>query len=47
MTDSEEAAWLQQTMDELRKLAEAAGRRWQLHLRHVERVKWWVERGPG
>ncbi|EFJ46547.1 hypothetical protein VOLCADRAFT_121064, partial [Volvox carteri f. nagariensis] len=40
VTDSEEAQWLYDTMDELRRLAAAAGRDWELRLHHVERVKW-------
>ncbi|GIM07394.1 hypothetical protein Vretimale_11539 [Volvox reticuliferus] len=44
VTDSEEAQWLNDTMDELRRLAVAAGRDWQLRLHHVERVKWYAPR---
>ncbi|GLI67646.1 hypothetical protein VaNZ11_011895, partial [Volvox africanus] len=44
VTDSEEAQWLSDTMDELRRLAVAAGRDWQLRLHHVEKVKWYAPR---
>lgn len=33
---------MQACLAELRQLAAAHGREWDVELRHVERVKWWV-----